>query len=142
MELDVRGGGGAGFMKPAAWGIAMIGLLSAAPAFAADACSEENAVQQGQLVALRGEVVDLTCYMGQESRGKEHEGCTKACLMGGAPAGLLSENGSLYLLLEDHLNPKSYENIRTMGGDLVKVKGKVFKRGEILSLIVSKVQKG
>lgn len=86
--------------------------------------------------------MDMTCFMGHEGRGKEHRECTQACLIGGAPAGLLTENGLVYLLLEDHIDERPYEAIRTMGGSVVKVKGKVFKRGEVLSLIVSKVEKG
>lgn len=116
-------------------------LLSAGHLYGAAACSEESAASQGDVLTVRGEIVDMTCFMGHEGHGKDHRECTQACLMGGAPAGLLTEHGSVYLLLEDYTDKEPYAALRTMGGFMVKVKGKVFKRGDVLSLIVSKVEK-
>src|SRR5262249_41622383 len=46
-------------------------------------------------VVLKGEIVDLACYLMHEGRGDTHGACAQACGKGGGPAGLLWE-GVLY----------------------------------------------
>jgi len=49
---------------------------------------------------LKGEIVDLQCYMAnpKTGKGKRHAPCATQCINRGLPAGFLSE-GKLYLLL-------------------------------------------
>lgn len=48
---------------------------------------------------FRGEVVDLGCYLRQGGRGSVHLPCAQACLKLGRPAGLLTEEGEILLLI-------------------------------------------
>lgn len=48
---------------------------------------------------FRGEVVDLGCYLRQGGRGSIHLPCAQACLKLGRPAGLLTEEGEVLLLV-------------------------------------------
>lgn len=96
-------------------------LLSTCAAFAADE------------VTLTGEIVDLHCYTSREAHGEEHAGCANACISRDVPAGLLTEDGTLYLLVNE--KPVSVkEKVAGKAGKKVTAKGKVVERGGIRAL--------
>jgi hypothetical protein len=45
---------------------------------------------------LKGEVVDMGCYMAHEAHGAKHKECGAKCVAGGMPMGLLTSNGKPY----------------------------------------------
>lgn len=95
---------------------------------------------QGQAVALTGEVVDLHCYMAHEGKGAKHAKCAKACALEGAPLGLLTDDGKVYLLTEEHARKKPYAKARTLAGERATVEGKLFTRGGLTGIVVAKVE--
>lgn len=119
-------------MKTALLGMMIAGLAGFAPTARA---AEENAV------TLQGEVLDMSCYAMQGANGKKHAMCARTCLAGGAPAGLLTADGSVYLLVDNHANKKPYQKLRTLGGEEVTVTGRLFKRGGIPIVAVDGVEK-
>jgi hypothetical protein len=52
-------------------------------------------------VTLRGEVVDLHCFLTRGAKGPEHAGCANACIARGVSAGFLADDGQLYVLLAE-----------------------------------------
>lgn len=120
-------------MKTALLGMMIAGLAGFAPAARAAG---------GNAVTLQGEVLDMSCYAMQGASGKKHAMCARACLAGGAPAGLLTADGSVYLLVDNHADKKPYQKLRTLGGDEVTVTGRLFKRGGIPIVAVDGVEKG
>lgn len=100
------------------------------------------AADQGKDVVLTGEVVDLACYMAHEGKGEKHIKCAKACLLGGAPAGILAADGTVTLLAEDHNAKKPYKAVLELAGQQVSVTGKRFVRGGLAGVVVSAVKKG
>ena len=112
--------------------LALAALLAAAPARA------EEAAEGGEAITASGEVVDLACYLtrGEKGRGPAHAECADMCAKGGAPLGLLSTDGSLLLLVEDHSKPAPYAQIKKMAGKQAEVEGKKFVRGGIPGLMV------
>ncbi len=96
---------------------------------------------EGAAKTIEGEVLDMTCYMGHETSGAKHGKCAKACLVGGAPAGLLTGKGEVYLLVADHKNPKAYDAVKQLGGEKAKVSGTMVKRGGIQALVVQGAEK-
>ena len=70
-----------------------------------------------------GEVVDLACYVGQGAKGADHAGCAKACVKGGQPMGLLTDDGTLVLLAADHKNGEPYEALKDLAGEQAEVTG-------------------
>ena len=109
---------------------------------AAALCAHEMNETQGQPpVTLQGEVVDLACYMGHEARGPKHQDCASLCIKGGAPIGLLTGNGTVYLLVEDHMNKDAYQNLKELAAQQVNVEGSAPKRGGLQAVIVEKVSK-
>src|SRR5205814_8813668 len=59
---------------------------------------------------VTGEVIDMSCYLHhpETSTGSGHKKCAETCAKKGLPMGLLTSDKQVYLLLEDHENPKAY----------------------------------
>jgi len=55
-------------------------------------------------ITVKGEVVDLACYVMGGSKGDEHKACAEACAKAGGSLGILTADGKLYvsLLPDDH----------------------------------------
>jgi hypothetical protein len=87
-------------------------------------------------VTVQGEVVDLACYMSKGSRGPAHRACAQLCAKKGVPIGLLTEEGQLYLLLDDHSNSDPYEDAQKLAGHDAKITGKKFSKPGIDSIVV------
>ena len=55
-------------------------------------------------ITVKGEVVDVACYMMGGSKGDDHKSCAEACAKAGGSLGILTADGKLYvsLLPDDH----------------------------------------
>ena len=103
---------------------------------------DEKAEAAASATTLTGELVDLGCYMDHGGKGEKHEKCAKMCVQkGGAPLGLLTKDGALYLVVGSHADEKPYAAAKEMAGENAKLTGKVIKKGGVQSIIVSKVEK-
>ena len=92
-----------------------------------------------QPVTLSGEIVDLHCYATRDGKGEDHAGCSNACISRGVPAGLLTEDGTLYLLINE--KPISVKDkIAGMAGKKVKATGKVVERSGMKALQLVSVE--
>jgi hypothetical protein len=79
------------------------------------------------VVSLRGEIVDMHCYISRGAHGAEHAGCGNACINRDVPAGLLAEDGTLYLLVNE--KPVSVkEKVAGKAGQKVVATGKILER--------------
>src|SRR3954447_18935721 len=58
----------------------------------------------GKIVTLKGEIVDLSCYLQLGKHGGKHRDCGQKCLRAGQPIGLLTQDGTLYTLMEEEHN--------------------------------------
>ena len=85
--------------------------------------AEEKPAAQTQ--TIRGEVVDLMCYLDHGAKGEKHKGCAEKCIKGGGPVGLLSGD-QLYLVVGDH-QPMN-EELAPKAAQTVTLKGKVVER--------------
>lgn len=113
-------------------------LVAVAPVLKA----HEMGLEKGEGdISVQGEVVDLACYMGHQARGEKHADCAEMCIKGGMPIGLLTDKGSVYLLLEDHTSKDAYQSLKSMAAKQVNVMGDLHKRGGLQAIIVEKAQK-
>ena len=96
---------------------------------------------EGPSQTISGEIVDMACYMSGEEHGSKHAKCAGMCVTGGAPMGLLTKSGDLYLVVADHADEKPYEAAKKMAGNDAKLTGKVTKKGGVQALIVDKTEK-
>jgi len=78
-----------------------------------------------ELQSIKGEVVDLMCYLDHGAKGEKHKGCAEKCIKSGGPVGLLSGD-QLYLVVGDH-EPMN-EQLAPKASQTVTVKGKVVER--------------
>ena len=117
--------------------------VAAAPAAApAVAPAVKPAVTPAVAVTLEGEVLDLSCYLKEGAKGKEHAKCGKECLVGGGTAGLMMVDGSIYVLVEDHDQKKALKAVRELAGMQAKVTGIQSDKGGLKAILVQKVEKG
>ena len=86
--------------------------------------AEEKTAAQTQ--TIKGEVVDLMCYLDHGAKGDKHKGCAKKCIEGGGPVGLLTADDQLYLVIGDH-KPINTE-LAAKAAQTATLKGKVVER--------------
>ena len=87
-------------------------------------------------ITVKGEVVDLACYLAKGKKGPEHKACAQMCAKGGVPMGLLTESDELYLLIDDHADPKGYEAAKKLGGSNAEITGKKYIKNGMASIVV------
>jgi hypothetical protein len=106
-------------------------LLSAAPTFAEP---------QGKSVTVKGEVIDLWCYLEGGDHGADHKDCAVSCAKAGNPIGLLAEKGEVYVMMgmKDH-QPGKDVLIDKMA-ETVTVEGTLVKKGGSQVIYVSSVK--
>ena len=92
-------------------------------AFIASAAEQKGAAQQ----SVTGEIVDTHCYLSRGAHGEEHAECGNACLSRDVPAALLSDDGTLYLLLSER-SVSVKDKVAGKAGKKVTAHGKVVER--------------
>ncbi len=115
-------------------------LAVAAVATLAAHASHAASMGGGKPVTLKGEIVDMGCYLGHEAKGEKHKSCATKCISGGMPMGLLATDGTLYLLTLSHDTADPFNQAKALAGDLVEVTGSVMARGGIKALEVDAVK--
>jgi len=60
----------------------------------------------GKVTTLVGEIVDYSCYLQVGKHGAKHRDCGQKCIDNGQPIGLLTKDGTLYLLMEEEHHPR------------------------------------
>jgi hypothetical protein len=85
-----------------------------------------GAEASGQTETIKGEVVDLMCYLDHGAKGDKHKGCATKCIEGGGPVGLLTADNQLYLVVGDH-QPMNKE-LAAKAAQTVTLKGKVVEK--------------
>lgn len=95
----------------------------------------------GKAETISGELLDMSCYMMHEGKGKKHAKCAAACVAGGAPVGLLTKDGKVYLVVGNHEDEKPYVEAKALVGGDAKLTGTVYTRGGLTAIIVSKAEK-
>jgi|SRR5262245_1474099 len=110
--------------------------------FAVPVVAHEGHMGGGKAVTktVTGEVVDMGCYLGHAARGEKHVSCATKCINNGMPMGLLTSNGTLYLLTLNHDNADPYNSLKNMAGKNVTVTGELMSRSGIQGIDVSAVR--
>ena len=121
---------------------ALLAVLSLLP-WSARAIAHEGHQLPGEKAVTKtitGEVVDMGCWLGHAARGEKHISCATKCLNQGMPMGLLTSNGTLYLVTLDHDNADPYESLKSMAGKNATVTGEVLTRSGIKAIEASAVR--
>src|ERR1700728_3877268 len=60
----------------------------------------------GAVKTVVGEIVDFSCYLEVGKHGEKHRDCAQKCFRNGQPIGLLTQAGTLYMLMEEEHDPR------------------------------------
>ena len=85
-------------------------------------------------VALKGEVVDMGCYLGHGAMGAKHKECATMCIANGMPMGLLTSDGALYLITMNHGNADPYNQLKGWAAEKVEVTGVMSTRNGVKAI--------
>ena len=88
-----------------------------------------RAADSGSEVTVKGEVVDMACYLDHGAHGEKHAGCAQSCIASGLPVGIKADDGKVYLLIGEH-KPLNAE-LAPLAAKTVTVKGKLASRDGI-----------
>jgi hypothetical protein len=99
-----------------------------------------RAQPKGERATIKGEVVDLWCYLEGGDRGAAKKACATACAKAGNPIGLVDAQGNLYVTagLKDH-EPGRTLLLDKMSQE-VTVTGTVVKNGGVQMIYVDSVK--
>ena len=62
--------------------------------------------QSGKAITATGEIIDLSCYLQLGKHGEKHVDCGKKCLRNNQPIGLLTKDGTVYMLMDEEHDPR------------------------------------
>ena len=68
--------------------------------------ANKKVLAEAKPATLTGEVVDVSCYTQLGKRGEGHKACGTMCVASGSPAGLLTTDGTLYILMPEPHHPR------------------------------------
>jgi hypothetical protein len=100
---------------------------------------ERNSPVQGQEIVIKGEVLDMTCYIAYNRSGPQHAECARECIRKGLPVGLKGENGKVYLLIGE-THPLNAE-LADYAAKTVTVRGRETMRDGFALLRVEEIRK-
>ncbi len=99
------------------------------------------ALADGDEVTVRGEILDMACYLGHGATGEEHAPCALKCVKAGQPMGLLASDGKVYLLVASHHDATAFEQAKELAGKQVELSGTSMSRDGIQAVEVLAVKK-
>ena len=119
--------------------VALVCAVLVAPAVLAHG-DEKHEGHGNQTVAVKGEILDMACYVAHEAKGPDHAACAKRCVKGGQPMGLLAEDGTVYLLYANHQDGSAFEAAKEHAGSVVLITGKPATKAGIKGIEVHSVK--
>ena len=91
---------------------------------------------------IKGEVIDVSCYVAEGAKGGAHKECAIACIKAGQPAGILEEGtGKVYIAAkeEDHMKNPGTELLPYVA-KMVEVRGRVKERGGAATIDIKEIK--
>jgi hypothetical protein len=95
-------------------------------AFAHEGEKHDKAKGGAKEITVKGEVLDMACYIDHGATGEEHADCAKKCITMGLPVGIKGEDGKTYLLIGEH-KPMNKE-LAAYAAKTITVRGKLSSR--------------
>jgi hypothetical protein len=104
--------------------------------------SEKKAASKERETTVKGEVVDVACYLrhGEKGMGEDHKACGEACAKNGGSLGILTKDGKLYVsvLPDDHSTSPNAALMEHIAHQ-VEATGLVRSKGGVRGIMISKV---
>ena len=99
-----------------------------------------RSVAGAQEILVTGEVLDMTCYIADNSSGPDHAKCARDCLRSGLPAGLKAQDGKVYLLTGGPGHSINAD-VADYAAKIVTIKGRQTVRDGFAQLQVEEIRK-
>jgi hypothetical protein len=97
------------------------------------------AQQEKPTKTVKGEVVDLWCYMDHGARGEKHKACAVACAKLGNPIGIVDAERNVYMVVGSQLHQPDRERLIDKMAQQVTATGTVVSRGGLKMLYVKSI---
>jgi hypothetical protein len=110
----------------AAFAILPLAVHAADIPMSGDSMGHMDMPKSGSDITVTGEVLDMACYLDHGAHGEGHASCAEKCISSGLPVGLKSANGTVYLLIGQHM-PANKE-LAPYAAKTITVKGKFVSR--------------
>ena len=104
------------------------------------AASAASFGQEKKATTISGEVLDMACYSASGASGEGHKSCAASCIKGGSPMGLLTSDGKVYLIVENHDKKDAYAEAQKHAGEKITATGTLSERGGLKAIIVDEVK--
>ena len=84
---------------------------------------------KGEKITVKGEPVDLWCYMSAGAKGADHKACAVMCAKSGLPIGILDEKGNVYLAMGAKNMQNAKDLLLDKMAETVEVTGVLVNKG-------------
>ncbi len=122
--------------------LALVFVLSMLDISGARSQEESHAVRPGHEIELRGEVVEVGCYLRDGSRGEAHKPCALTCLKNGGQLGIVEDGtGVLYPLAGAQPATDPSAAAREQIAAHVAARGRVYERAGSRVLVVEALER-
>ena len=118
---------------------ACVGLGVCAGAFAIPALVSAASGDDDATITVKGEVVDLWCYLDHKGHGEKHKSCAVACVEAGNPIGIADASGHLYIAMGSKKHQSGSDVLIEHMADTVTVTGKLVKAGGLQAIYITSV---
>jgi len=81
---------------------------------------------EAKTITVKGEIVDLVCYLDHAAQGAKHADCAKTCISSGLPVGIKTAEGKVYMLVGDH-KPLN-DQLAAYAAKTITIRGKAVTR--------------
>jgi hypothetical protein len=95
---------------------------------------------KGPTVTVKGEVVDVWCYLEGGDHGDKHKECATNCAKAGNPMGIVDAKGSVYVLMGIQDHQPGRDVLLDKMAQTVTVTGTLVRKGGSQVLYVSSVK--
>ncbi len=99
-----------------------------------------HAQPTGTETSIKGEVVDLWCYLEAGAHGAGHKTCAVACATSGLPIGIVDGSGNIYLALGSGEHKNAKDLLLSRVADTVTVSGTLVKKGGFEAIFIKDVK--
>jgi len=118
---------------------AIVAVLFLASTFVLTAQEKEKKKAEKE-VMLKGEVVDVACYISHGAKGEKHKDCAESCAKAGGALGILTADGKLYVsLLPDSHASGPNDVLMDHIAHQVEAKGFVRSKGGVQGIMITSV---
>ena len=95
---------------------------------------------KGDEATIKGEVIDLWCYLEGGDHGADHKDCATMCAKAGNPIGILDEKGNIHVVMGLKEHQPGKELLSDKMAETVTVTGTVVKKGGVQVIYVKTVK--